>query len=127
LFFLVLKKASPYVATKVTKKAVSRNASLPHMAFALQTGQNHPDSYRDQTLPLLRSLIAPASGKVRNALTTAQAAIVLPAFVRSLSADGGRKEYKYKKVCHPERSEGSIIGHLIYEWIKKIDSSLRSE
>jgi hypothetical protein len=30
-----------FVATKVTKKAVSREASLPHMAFALQTRQNH--------------------------------------------------------------------------------------
>ena len=30
-----------FVATKVTKKAVSRKASLPHKAFALQINQNH--------------------------------------------------------------------------------------
>jgi len=30
-----------FVATKVTKKAVSREASLPHMAFAPQIRQNH--------------------------------------------------------------------------------------
>jgi hypothetical protein len=30
-----------FVATKVTKKAFSRKASLPHMAFALQIRQNH--------------------------------------------------------------------------------------
>jgi hypothetical protein len=30
-----------FVATKVTKKAFSRNASLPHLAFALQIRQNH--------------------------------------------------------------------------------------
>ncbi|MDR6944518.1 hypothetical protein [Mucilaginibacter pocheonensis] len=34
-------KAVTFVATKVTKKAFSRNASLPHIAFALQTWQNH--------------------------------------------------------------------------------------
>jgi ribosomal protein L20 len=30
-----------FVATKVTKKAFSRKASLPHLAFALQIRQNH--------------------------------------------------------------------------------------
>jgi len=30
-----------FVATKVTQKAVSREASLPHEAFALQIKQNH--------------------------------------------------------------------------------------
>jgi hypothetical protein len=30
-----------FVATKVTKKAVSRKASLPHGALALQINQNH--------------------------------------------------------------------------------------
>jgi hypothetical protein len=30
-----------FVATKVTKKAFSRKASLPHKAFALQISQNH--------------------------------------------------------------------------------------
>jgi len=30
-------KAVTFVATKVTKKAVSRNASLPHKAFTLQS------------------------------------------------------------------------------------------
>jgi len=39
----------------------------------------------------LRSLIILASGKVRNALAAAPATIVLPAFGRSLSADGERK------------------------------------
>ncbi|MDP9047145.1 MAG: hypothetical protein M3N14_03350 [Bacteroidota bacterium] len=32
--------AVPFVATKGTKNAFSRNASLPHMAFALQIRQN---------------------------------------------------------------------------------------
>jgi len=32
---------SSFVATKVTKKAFSRKASLPHGAFALQIRQNH--------------------------------------------------------------------------------------
>jgi hypothetical protein len=38
-----LGRAGPvtFVATKVTKKACSRKASLPHKAFALQNGQNH--------------------------------------------------------------------------------------
>jgi hypothetical protein len=33
--------AVTFVATKVTKKAFSKNASLPHVAFALQIRQNH--------------------------------------------------------------------------------------
>jgi len=73
-----------FVATKVTKKAVSREASLPHIAFALQIRQNH--GLLNLTSTYVRTL-SPASGKVRYALTTAQATIVLPAFGRSLSAD----------------------------------------
>ncbi|MEN0054919.1 MAG: hypothetical protein AAGC65_14685 [Mucilaginibacter sp.] len=42
------------MATKVTKKAFSRKASLPHMAFALQNRQNHGL----QKVALLRSLNA---------------------------------------------------------------------
>ena len=34
-----------FVATKVTKKVVTRNASLPHMAFVRQTGQNQGCNY----------------------------------------------------------------------------------
>ncbi|WP_419699830.1 hypothetical protein [Mucilaginibacter sp. NFX135] len=49
-----------FVATKVTKKAVSREASLPHVAFALQTGQNHGL----QLFALLRTAQFPASAKL---------------------------------------------------------------
>jgi hypothetical protein len=34
-------RAFTFVATKVTKKAFSREASLPHKAFTLQSRQNH--------------------------------------------------------------------------------------
>jgi hypothetical protein len=45
-------------------------------------------------LPPLRSHISIASGKIANAPATTRATIVLPAFVRSLSADGEKKVYK---------------------------------
>jgi len=75
--------ASPYVATKVTQKAVSRGARLPHMAFAPQIRQNNG----------LLNLTAISFAhyptlQIRFANATAQASIVLPAFARSCSVDG---------------------------------------
>jgi len=75
-----------FVATKVTKKAVSREASLPHMAFTPQIRQNHALQLFCATSfthfpPLQQKLAMPPA--------TAQATIVLPAFARSCSADGG--------------------------------------
>ncbi|SDP94332.1 hypothetical protein SAMN05428975_3906 [Mucilaginibacter sp. OK268] len=72
---------------KVTKGLVTRGASLPHTAFALQTGQNHGL----QLFALLRSR-KPCFCKTCYALAAAQATIVLPAFVRSLSADGEKEK-----------------------------------
>jgi len=46
-----------------------------------------------------------ASARFANAPPTAQATIVLPAFVRSCSADGGI--YIVQLICHAERSEVS--------------------
>ncbi|WP_172336661.1 hypothetical protein [Mucilaginibacter sp. SG564] len=56
------------MSPQVTKKAVSRNASLPHMALALQTGQNHGLLNLTSTS---FAHITQASGKVRYALATA--------------------------------------------------------
>jgi hypothetical protein len=58
-----------FVATKVTKKAFSREASLPHKAFALQSSQNHGL----QKVALLRSLIPHASANICYALPNTQA------------------------------------------------------
>jgi len=46
---------------------------------------------------LLRSLVVPASAKTCYAPTAAQAGIVLPAFVRSLPADGKEKNFLKNK------------------------------
>jgi hypothetical protein len=100
-----------FVATKVTKKAVTRNASLPHIAFALQTRQNQGCNY----FAPLRSHISQRFSKNLLCPTTAQATIVLPAFARSCSADGKKKILLYKEVCHSERSEESIIGQVLDE------------
>jgi hypothetical protein len=75
---------------KVTKNQVSRNASLPHMAFALQSGKTTgckmlPHFVRS-TLTLQQLLLCPYH---------AQAIIVLPDFARSCSADGGKQIINY--------------------------------
>jgi hypothetical protein len=72
---------------KVTKNQVSRKASLPHRAFALQVRQN----LGLQTIAQLRSLNSCASANICYALPTEQATIVLPDFTRSCSADEKKK------------------------------------
>jgi hypothetical protein len=91
-----------FVATKVTKKAFSRNASLPHKAFAPQSGQNQGL----QLFAQLRSLKPPTSAKLAMPLQPHKAIIVLPPFTRSCSADGKKH---ILKSCHPERSEGFVL------------------
>ncbi|MGN8071200.1 hypothetical protein [Mucilaginibacter sp. 22184] len=93
-----------FVATKVTKKAVTRNASLPHRAFTLQTGQNQGCNY----FAPLRSLIFLRFSKNLLCPASAQATIVLPAFARSCSVDGEEEGWFLQYVCHAERSEASI-------------------
>jgi hypothetical protein len=84
--------AAPYVATKVTKKAVTRNTSMPLMAFALQISQNHGLQLFCPTLFALSY----ASAKTCYVPATARYCIVLPAFARSCSADGEER----KVVCN---------------------------
>jgi hypothetical protein len=72
-----------FVATKVTKKAVSRKASLPHMAFALQINQN----LGLQNVAPLRSRPANASATIAMPFLTLRATIVLADFTRGCSTD----------------------------------------
>jgi len=72
---------------KSNQNQVSREASLPHKAFALQTEQNQCCNY----FALLRTLQSRFS-KTCYALASAQPSIVLSGFARSLSADGKGKE-----------------------------------
>jgi hypothetical protein len=72
---------------KVTKNQVSRKASLPHMAFALQTNQNHG---LHLSAPL-RFAQPYASAKICYALLALMPVIVLDGFARSWSAAGGIK------------------------------------
>ena len=81
-------RAVTFVATKVTKKAFSRKASLPHEAFALQIRQN-------LGCKMLRhfSFAQPhASATIAMPFPTLVAIIVLPDFARSCSADGKHKK-----------------------------------
>ncbi|HWZ16944.1 MAG TPA: hypothetical protein VNW95_17030 [Mucilaginibacter sp.] len=75
-----------FVAPKVTKSAFSRNASLPHWAFALQIRQNlgcNIFARANLSLcdPTCKKLLCPAARV---------ATIVLPDFGRSCSAEGKR-------------------------------------
>jgi hypothetical protein len=72
---------------KVTKNQVGKKASLPHRAFAPQTGQNHGL----ESFALLSFASSPAL--LQNSLCPchAQGTIVLPAFARSCFADGEEK------------------------------------
>jgi len=72
--------------TKVTKRSSHQKCFFALLAFALQISQNHG------LLNLTSTSFAqiPASARFANAPATAQATIVLPAFVRSCSADGGK-------------------------------------
>jgi hypothetical protein len=63
---------------------VSREASLPHLAFALQIRQNRGL----QNVAPLRSLQAFASATIAMPFPALIPTIVLPDFVRSFSADG---------------------------------------
>ncbi|NOW93400.1 hypothetical protein FHW89_000047 [Mucilaginibacter sp. SG564] len=69
---------------KSNQKGFSRNASLPHIAFTRQIGQNQGCNYFAQ----LRSYISPRFSKNLLCPAAAPPTIVLPAFARSLSADG---------------------------------------
>jgi hypothetical protein len=82
-FFKVLKMASPFVATKVTKKASAEMLLCPQ-TFAQQTRQNQGCNY----FALLRSLISFCFSKNLLCPAAAPPTIVLPAFARSCSADG---------------------------------------
>ncbi|WP_091375472.1 hypothetical protein [Mucilaginibacter mallensis] len=86
--------AEPYffcLDTKETKNQVSRNASLPHKAFALQTRQNLGCyiftllSLRTWPLRFCKNLLCPATHK---------ATIVLPDFARSCSTDEKKRKEK---------------------------------
>jgi len=72
---------------KEAKDQVGKNASLPHKAFALQTGQNHG---LESFAPLAFALPLRFS-KISYAPATHKAIIVLPAFARSCFADTGEK------------------------------------
>jgi len=73
-----------FLDKKEAKNQVSREASLPHVAFALQNGQNLG---REPIAP--EPLIGRYAAKVPMPCRT-QPTIVLPVFSRSLSADGKR-------------------------------------
>jgi len=61
---------------------------LPHLAFALQIRQNHPDNYRDNTLPYYRSLWPLLRQSLLMPFPALEATIVLSDFGRSWSIDG---------------------------------------
>jgi hypothetical protein len=89
---------------KEAKNQVGKNASLPHRAFTLQTGQNHGlESFAPLAFPL-----APRFSKISYALATLKATIVLSDFARSCFADGEGEKIlssirRFFLVCHPER------------------------
>jgi hypothetical protein len=68
---------------KEPKNQVSREASLPHMAFALQIRQN----LGLQTIALLRSLKQPLLQIFAMPFPAHKARRVLPGFIRSCSVD----------------------------------------
>jgi hypothetical protein len=80
-------RAVTFVATKVTKKAFSKKASLPHMAFALQISQNHG---LQNVAPSASQRIAQSypSATIAMPFPPLMAGIVLADFTRSCSADG---------------------------------------
>jgi len=81
--FIGTQDGSAVCRHKSNQKGFSRNASLPHLAFARQIRQNQGCNYfvllRSYNLRFSKNLLCPA---------TAQATIVLPALARSCSADG---------------------------------------
>jgi len=72
---------------KVKENQVTRNASLPHKAFAPQIRQN----LGYNLLTLLRSHEPALQPKAAMPSPTLMATIVLPYFTRSCSADGRKK------------------------------------
>jgi hypothetical protein len=70
--------------TKVSKKSSQQIGFFAHKAFALQIGQNHGCNY----FAPLRTRFPNASAKTCYALPELKAGTVLPAFTRSLPADG---------------------------------------
>ncbi|NHA04045.1 hypothetical protein G7092_09570 [Mucilaginibacter sp. HC2] len=89
---------------KSNQKSSQQRGFFALTALALQNGQNQGCNY----FALLRSLTSPGFSKNLLCPAAAQSTIVLPAFARSLSADGGKKESLLQYVCHAERSEASI-------------------
>jgi hypothetical protein len=89
---------------KVTKNQVSKKASLPHKAFALQTRQNHGL----ESFALLTFAPTPRFSKISYAPATLKATIVLPVFARSCFADGVRKTLCFFLFVILSDSEGSI-------------------
>jgi len=78
-----------FVATKVTKKAVSRNASFAAPGL-YPANQAKPGTQKFRAIALLAH--APRFSKTCFSPAAAQATIVLPDFIRSCSADGKRKD-----------------------------------
>jgi hypothetical protein len=90
---------------KVTKNQVSKNASMPHRAFAPQTGQNQGL----ESFARLRSLM-PSFYKISYALATLKATIVLPVFARSCFAD--RREERRNLVGGRVLRMGDVVAWL---------------
>ncbi|WP_292970845.1 hypothetical protein, partial [Mucilaginibacter sp.] len=86
---------------KVTKKSSQQRGFFSHKAFALLSGI----TTGCKNLPLLRSLIAIASGKYCYAFATHKATTVLPAFARSFFADNQRR---YHRQNHTEQMRHSV-------------------
>ncbi|WP_426670566.1 hypothetical protein ACPPVU_04815 [Mucilaginibacter sp. McL0603] len=79
-----------FVATKVTKKAVSRNASLPHRPFPCKSAKTTGCKMLPHCacLPVGRFAPGQCFDNYCYALPALRATIVLPDFIRSCSADG---------------------------------------
>ncbi|RFZ89886.1 hypothetical protein D0C36_24250 [Mucilaginibacter conchicola] len=84
---------------------------MPHEAFTLQAGRT--TGWKSFAPPTAHNFCK----RFRNALTTAQATIVLPAFARSFFADG-KKNYRDEpnatKLMRPSQKAGST-GNAIAE------------
>ena len=89
-----------FVATKVTKKAVTRNASLRSWPLPCKSARTTGCNYLPRFAPSI-----PVFCKTCYALAAAQATHILPAFVRSCSADGG----KNNKLCYCEEERRSNL------------------
>jgi len=82
-------------APKVTQNALSRNASLPHKAFALQIREN----LGCNLFAGLTFLSPTLHAKICYALQPHRATIVFPDFGRSLSAEEKKQTQKKILIC----------------------------